>query len=247
MNQPERECWRQQPRLFFPMAKERCNSGWAARFISARWPITRAPRLALFRSRRVEDGGAPQRMKRRSVQKAPAAIPLTGWSISPPPHRTAMRASMAAPSKHALRSQQPHRTQVRNARQARLGVGSQFPGQLPPEPADVCASFDGKWEAFIQNFNVFVKPVGKQPAFPLSVDGSEGNVYTLRSVAWSPDSKKLAAYHTRPGYDREITYIESSPSDQIQPKHTAIAYRKPGDALDIAYPVLFDLASQERN
>jgi hypothetical protein len=127
-------------------------------------------------------------------------------------------------------------------RGARLGVGAQFP---MPEAADVCASFDGKWEAFIRNFNVFVKPVGDQPAFPLSFDGSEGNYYTLRTVAWSSDSKKLAAYHTRPGYDREVFYIESSPSDQLQPKHTSISYRKPGDALDIAWPALFDLASRK--
>ncbi len=132
------------------------------------------------------------------------------------------------------------------ARAARLGVGSQFLGQLPPEPADVCASFDGKWEAFIENFNVFIKPVGEGKAFPLSFDGSEGNYYSLRSIAWSPDSKKLAAYHTRPGYDREIMYIESSPTDQIQPKHTTIHYEKPGDTMDIAYPALFDLASKKQ-
>ena len=126
-----------------------------------------------------------------------------------------------------------------------LRVGSRFPGQLPPDPPEVCVSFDGKWEAFIRNFNVFVKPVGSLPAFPLSYDGSEGNYYTLRSVAWSPDSKKLAAYHTRPGYDRKVAYIETSPIDQLQPKLTSIFYRKPGDTLDIAYPVLFDLESRK--
>ena len=114
------------------------------------------------------------------------------------------------------------------------------------EPPQVCASFDGKWEALIQNFNVFLRPAGTtQPATPLSLDGSEGNYYTLRSVAWSPDSKKLAAYHTRPGYDRQVHYIESSPTDQLQPKHSSILYRKPGDALDIAWPALFDIASRK--
>ena len=124
---------------------------------------------------------------------------------------------------------------------ARLGVGSQFPR---PEPPQVCASFDGKWEAFLQNYNLYVRPAGKGDAFPLSFDGSEGNYYTLRTIAWSPDSKKIAAYHTRPGYDREVHYVESSPIDQLQPKHTTILYRKPGDALDIAYPAIFDLASK---
>ncbi len=110
----------------------------------------------------------------------------------------------------------------------------------------VCTSFDGKWDALIENFNVFLRPAGsKEAATALSTDGSEGNYYTLRSMAWSPDSKKLAAYHTRPGYDRQVHYIESSPVDQIQPKHSTIFYRKPGDALDIAYPALFDVATKK--
>jgi dipeptidyl aminopeptidase/acylaminoacyl peptidase len=93
---------------------------------------------------------------------------------------------------------------------------------------------------------VFLRPAGSNdPATPLSFDGSEGNYYTLRSVAWSPDSKKLAAYHTRPGYERLVHYVESSPTDQLQPKHSTNFYRKPGDALDIAYPALFDVASKK--
>ncbi len=128
----------------------------------------------------------------------------------------------------------------------RMGVGSQFAGQLPPETPEICASFDGKWEAFIQNFNVFVRPAGgKEPGTPLSTDGSEDNRYTLRSVAWSPNSQELVAYHTRPGYDRLVTYIESSPRDQVQPKSMTIHYPKPGDTLDIAYPVLFEVASKK--
>ena len=111
----------------------------------------------------------------------------------------------------------------------------------------VCASFDGKWEAVIQNFNVFLRAVGsKEPATALSFDGSEGNYYTLRSLAWSPDSKKLAAYHARPGYDRQVHYVESSPAEQVQPKHSTNAYRKPGDALDIAVPVLFDIGAKKQ-
>ena len=129
------------------------------------------------------------------------------------------------------------------SRSGHLGMGVQFPGQADTESPDVCASFDGKWEAFIQDFNVYLKPVGKGDAFRLSFDGTENNYYSLRSIAWSPDSKKLAAYRTRPGFDREVTYIESSPVNQVQPKHMTIEYAKPGDPVDVAYPVLFDVAS----
>ncbi len=140
---------------------------------------------------------------------------------------------------------QQERSQNGEGRPERPDVGSQIGGQLPPQKPEVCASFDGKWEAFIQDFNVFLKSAGDHPAFPLSFDGSDGNYYTLRTIAWSPDSKRLVAYRTRPGYNREIMYIESSPRGQIQPKHVTIHYLKPGDTLDIARPVLFDVAARK--
>jgi hypothetical protein len=175
--------------------------------------------------------------------EGPGGDPVDGLEYLPPAPqegdegRFAGRARGCAPS--------PPQQARTDARAARLGVGSQLLGQLPPEPAQVCASFDGKYEAFVQNFNVFIKPKGDAPAYPISFDGSEGNYYSLRTFAWSPDSKKLVAYHTRPGYDREVYYVESSPADQIQPKHSTIHYAKPGDTLDIAYPVLFDVASKQ--
>ncbi|HKD86102.1 MAG TPA: DPP IV N-terminal domain-containing protein [Terriglobales bacterium] len=127
---------------------------------------------------------------------------------------------------------------------ARLGVGSQLGDQRLAAPHDACASFDGKWEAFIQDFNLFLKPVDKGEPVQISFDGSENNYYSLRSVAWSPDSTKLVAYRTRPGFDRKVEYIESSPRNQLQPKHFSVHYAKPGDPVDIAYPMLFDVASR---
>ncbi|HWP45483.1 MAG TPA: DPP IV N-terminal domain-containing protein, partial [Blastocatellia bacterium] len=106
------------------------------------------------------------------------------------------------------------------------------------------ASPDGKWEAFIRNYNVFIRPKGKEEAAPLSFDGSEGNYYTLASIAWSPDSRRLAAYRVRQGYRRKIHYIESSPADQLQPKYSTRDYAKPGDVLDVAQPVLFDIEAK---
>ena len=102
---------------------------------------------------------------------------------------------------------------------------------------------DGEWEAVIENYNVFLRKKGAKEAPPLSYDGSEGNYYTLGSLAWSPDSKYLAGFRVRPGYKREVHYIESSPADQVQPKYSSREYAKPGDALDIAQPVLFQVAA----
>ena len=74
------------------------------------------------------------------------------------------------------------------------------------------------------------------------MDGSEGDAYELSSIAWSHDSHKLAAYRVKPGYQRGIHYIESSHSDQLQPKHSTRAYAKPGDRLDKEMPVIFNLS-----
>ena len=48
-----------------------------------------------------------------------------------------------------------------------------------------------------------------------------------------------------PATTAQVHYIESSPADQLQPKHTTIIYRKPGDVLDIAYPALFDVETKK--
>jgi dipeptidyl aminopeptidase/acylaminoacyl peptidase len=105
---------------------------------------------------------------------------------------------------------------------------------------------DGKWMAFIDNYNVAIRPFGGDKRTVLSTDGSEGNYYDPASLAWSPDSSKLVAYRVRPGYRRLVHYVYSSPEDQLQPQHWAIQYAKPGDLLDLEQPVLFDMRSQKQ-
>ena len=117
--------------------------------------------------------------------------------------------------------------------------------RAPQESMESRVSPDGKWEALIRNYNVFLRSKGKADGVALSFDGSEGNYYTLQSVAWSPDSTGIVAYRTRPGYRREVHYVESSPVDQLQPKHSTRVYAKPGDALDIAQPVLFHIETNK--
>ncbi|BAH40596.1 MAG TPA: S9 family peptidase [Gemmatimonas aurantiaca] len=101
---------------------------------------------------------------------------------------------------------------------------------------------DGKRIAYIANYNVYVRPVGgaTSAGVALSIDGSEGNPFTGQSLAWSPNSRHLAAYRVKPGYRRVVRYIESSPADQVQPKYMERVYTKPGDLLDLQQPALFD-------
>ncbi|MHC4638863.1 MAG: DPP IV N-terminal domain-containing protein, partial [Planctomycetota bacterium] len=105
---------------------------------------------------------------------------------------------------------------------------------------------DEKWEAFIKNYNVYIRSKENKEEFVLSHDGSEGNYYTFASITWSPDSKKIAAYRLRHGYHRVIQYVESSPDDQLQPKYHNMEYAKPGDALDIEKPVLFHVDAKKK-
>ncbi len=139
--------------------------------------------------------------------------------------------------------------------------------------AEAKVSPDGRREAFLRNYNVWVrtkpeaaakdspvappsaataaKPGAAVPApapeeRPLSYDGNEGDYYTYESLAWSPDSKSLAAYRVRPGHERILQYVESSPEDQLQPRYKTLEYTKPGDALDLPRPVVFRVDSGER-
>jgi dipeptidyl aminopeptidase/acylaminoacyl peptidase len=100
---------------------------------------------------------------------------------------------------------------------------------------------DGKWEVIALDYNLAVRPAGGGKPKLLSTDGSEGNCYELSSVAWSPDSRRFAAYRVRPGHRRYVHYVESSPEDQVQPKSWTLLYAKPGDALDQQQPVVFSI------
>ncbi len=107
---------------------------------------------------------------------------------------------------------------------------------------DAVTSPDSTMEAYIYNYNVWVRPAGAEAGKRLSFDGSEGNYYSLRSIAWAPNSRALVAYRTKPGYERHIHYVVSNPPDQLQPEDSVSRlYRKPGDRLDVRTPVLFNL------
>ena len=143
----------------------------------------------------------------------------------------------------------------------RRGITGPVRGDLSDVTPRPRMSPDGKWMAFIDNYNVAIRPFGGDPStssrwsrarsrgdqrMVLSTDGSEGNYYDGASIVWSPDSTKLAAYRVRPGYRRLVHYLSSSPEDQLQPEHWAIQYAKPGDQLDLEQPVLFEVRSQKQ-
>jgi dipeptidyl aminopeptidase/acylaminoacyl peptidase len=113
------------------------------------------------------------------------------------------------------------------------------------DPHKTQASPDGKWLAWVENYNIRIGSKDGKEKVTLSQDGSEDNYYAFHSVVWSPDSKYLVAYRIRPGYRRLVHYVESSPANQLQPEYSSMVYPKPGDVLALPQPVLFDVAAKQ--
>jgi len=107
------------------------------------------------------------------------------------------------------------------------------PGKLSP---------DGKWRVFVKEHDVWLSDTaGGQPR-RLTDDGRPENPYT-DELSWSPDSRKLVALRIEGVPRRVVTLVESSPTDQLQPKVSTYDYFKPGDRLPHPRFKLFDLAS----
>jgi dipeptidyl aminopeptidase/acylaminoacyl peptidase len=116
-----------------------------------------------------------------------------------------------------------------------------FRDETTSDPVD---SPDKKWTALIRDYNVWVRSNEDKKEYRLSYDGGLGNYYSSY-IRWSDDSKKLIAYRVKPAEKHMIDYIESSPEDQLQPKHYTYEYQKPGDAIPQKYPQLFDIESKK--
>jgi len=85
--------------------------------------------------------------------------------------------------------------------------------------------------------------LARSPDTPLTTDGSAGDFYDPETLRWSPDSRHILIYRVRPGYQRRVLRVESSPANQLQPALRTQLYPKPGDAIDQEQPVLFDVTT----
>jgi dipeptidyl-peptidase 4 len=99
--------------------------------------------------------------------------------------------------------------------------------------------------------NVFLVNPTNGEDLPLTGDGAEDRVYTERfrgrpGYFWSPDGKKLVLCRFAPGEEHKVYMVESSPSDQLQPRLKSQDYYKPGDRIPIWKPRLFDCSDPSR-
>ncbi|MFD2101559.1 S9 family peptidase [Flagellimonas iocasae] len=118
--------------------------------------------------------------------------------------------------------------------------GSRFDEKTNPP----VVSPDSTMTAFIKNDNLYIKDNATEKETRLSYDGAPGFYYSTY-IKWSPDGKKIMAYKVRPGDDRKIYFVESSPEDQFQPKLQSRDYLKPGDEMPFKSPQLFLVDSKK--
>ena len=107
---------------------------------------------------------------------------------------------------------------------------------------------DGKTEAYVEGYNVVLHEAGKpytEAKRILTQDGTIGCYYSNR-IQWSPDSKHIFVYKRIPVAKRYAYYVESSPSDQLQPILHKQEYAKPGDQLPQRLPAIIDVETGKK-
>ena len=120
---------------------------------------------------------------------------------------------------------------------------SEYWGKVDTErTGEPVLSPDKKLSAFVKENNLYIKDLKTGIEKAISTDGTKNDYYSAYPY-WSPDSKKIAIMCIHAAETRQLTLIESSPIDQLQPKLQTRDYIKPGDILPQRTPVIFDIIS----
>jgi dipeptidyl-peptidase-4 len=103
---------------------------------------------------------------------------------------------------------------------------------------------DGKWTAFIQDNNVFVRGGEPSEEFSLTQNGRAEQPYQI--FDWSPDSRKLIVSLVEPGDQKQVHLVESSPADGGRAILHSREYPLPGDRFAAYELQVLDLANREQ-
>lgn len=105
--------------------------------------------------------------------------------------------------------------------------------ETPPAapPRERGQSPDGRYVAFLRDYNVWVSEKEGGEELRMTENGEEGNAFT--SFEWSPDSRSIVAFRTTPGDRGEMFMVESAPQGQVRPRLRRHVYDLPGDKLDV--------------
>lgn len=102
---------------------------------------------------------------------------------------------------------------------------------------------NGALQVTFKDFNAILRDTATNQETPLTTDGKADDFYG-KATYWSPDSTKVVVMKTIPEQEHKVYMVESSPTDQVQPKLRTIDYLKPGDKVEHPRPHLFDVASR---
>lgn len=105
-------------------------------------------------------------------------------------------------------------------------------------PENKLISPNQKYTVTIYNNNIWITDQKSGVKTQLSYNGAPNNGFSSE-IHWSPSSEFFVAMQVLEAPQRTIPLIESTPSDQLQPRLKWINYNKPGDVLSIATPRLF--------
>ncbi|KAK0624446.1 hypothetical protein B0T14DRAFT_545397 [Immersiella caudata] len=100
-----------------------------------------------------------------------------------------------------------------------------------------------KPHVFVRDYNIWLSANddSEDQADQISFGGTEFNRYDSGDVYLSPDGRFVVAYQFVPKVEHKVHWIESSPSDQLQPKLHSHLFFKPGDRVRLERPRMFDL------
>lgn len=102
---------------------------------------------------------------------------------------------------------------------------------------------DGQWTATVRDHDLYLR-AKEGDEVRLTDDGSEENAYSR--FEWSPDSRVLVAFRVRPGEEKEVHLIESSPRGGGRARLRSRPYALPGDRFTTYELHLFDVATGKR-
>lgn len=106
-------------------------------------------------------------------------------------------------------------------------------------------SSDGKWKVEIRENNVVLINIKTKKESKLSRDGDSKNFYN-GTVYWAPNSKHFVAIQEKPAQRHTVSFVESSPRNQLQPKLHSNNYLKPGDKVRILRPQMFSITKKKK-
>lgn len=102
---------------------------------------------------------------------------------------------------------------------------------------------DGQWSAFVESGALVVRRQDSGRVMKGDAKAAGLSPFT-GGIAWRPDSSGFVVSSCEPLTARKLTLIESSPSDQVQPKKREMDYVKPGDALPSPVPVMVRITGE---